>query len=81
LNYPDVQYLCRHAIETLPDSIQARRRVLQSVVAVLKTTDPIRVIAQTIDQHMDAADAEQRDLPNIDDSKGDGHHRKGGDGQ
>lgn len=79
-NYADRQFVCMHALETLPDSVMARRRLLRGVQDILKEFDPVRIAAKRMLVHMDAIDREQKQLPfSISgNGDGDGQAKKGG---
>jgi hypothetical protein len=62
-NYADVQYLCLHAMEHLPDSTRLRRRVLIGIVEVLHRNDPVVHSALKMLTHLDAVEKGQRNLP------------------
>ena len=76
MNYSVRQSLCRHALETLPDSTSARKRILHGVLEVLRDTDPLRITAKRMLIHIASFEAEQRELPLRTDGNGDGEGSK-----
>ena len=58
----DRRFLCWHALVWLPDSVTGRRRVLRGVLGVLGEFDPVRLAAKRMLVHLDAVEAERREL-------------------
>jgi len=81
-----IEFLCRHTLRNLPDSSSLRRELLEGVLAALPVDNAVRDEAAVLLHHMNEFDSAQRrlqlELPgDKGNTKHDGHHGNGGDGQ
>jgi len=58
-----VELISRHAIDTLPDSIMARRELLSAIRGSLPLNNETRLRAHQMLYHLDAHEKLQRTLP------------------